>query len=254
MRCPACGARNPETAAWCSQCFTTLGEPGTAPEHAEESDPAPAPSAATEAPTGAARPDGATTTAQQPSTDAAGATTAVGRADTAGGDHRFRTTDEGIDWRCEVCDGWSPIERTTCATCGAPFARAVDAGGPEPSELLSENGALVASIALPGLGHYLMGRRGQGVARAAVFLTWFVGGLVLLASALGASASILPAVPLLAGALVVWLASVADALTVHRGRGQELLRPRVLLWLTVVVIGATMLSFAAAALSLGAAA
>lgn len=254
MRCPACGARNPETAAWCSQCFATLGEPGTAPEPAEEPGPALAPSADTGAPTGATGPREGATSAQQRSTGSVGATTAVDRGGAVGGDHRFRTTDEGIDWRCEVCDGWSPIERTTCATCGAPFARAVDAGGPEPSELLSENAALVASVALPGLGHYLMGRRGQGVARAAVFLTWFVGGLVLLASALGASASILPAVPLLAGALVVWLASVADALTVHRGRGQELLRPRVLLWLTVVVIGATMLSFAAAALSLGAAA
>lgn len=248
MRCPACGARNPDTAEWCSQCYTTLTEPEPAP------DPAPGPGPEPDPPPPDASRSGAVPSPARgaATTGTAGAGATAGGGGVVGTSERFRQTDEGIDWRCEVCDSWSPIERTTCATCGAAFARAVDAAGPEPSELVSENAALVASIAMPGLGHYLMGRRGQGVARMGVFLTWFVGGLVLLASALGAGASILPAVPLLAGAVIVWLASVADALTLHRGRGQELLRPRVLLWLTVVVIGATMLSFAAAAMSLGA--
>jgi hypothetical protein len=245
VRCPACGARNPDTAEWCSQCYATLTEPDPTPDPAPGTGPDPGPPPPDVSRSGAVAPPGraAATT---------GGAAATGTGGVVGASERFRQTDEGIDWRCEVCDSWSPIERTTCATCGAPFARAVEAVGPEPSELVSENTALVASVVLPGLGHYLMARRGQGVARMAVFLTWFVGGLVLLASALGAGASILPAVPLLAGAVIVWLASVADALTLHRGRGRELLRPRVLLWLTVVVIGATMLSFAAAALSLGA--
>jgi hypothetical protein len=242
VRCPACTAHNPDSADWCGQCLAPLRTTPPAEEPAPAA-PAAAPTDTVAAP--AARTSGAIADGTPDRTSGAVAPDlATGR------DRRFRRTEEGVDWRCAVCDAWTPMERTTCAVCGAPFV--VDAAdrGPAPGERLSETAALLTSALLPGLGHGLMGRAGAGTARAILYLTWLVGGLVLLFSAVGAGQSALPAVPLLAGAVGLWLATMADALALQRGSDTELLRPRVLLWVTVGVMGLTMLTFAAAAFSM----
>lgn len=240
MRCPACQARNPETADWCSQCYASLRPPEPPPPPPASAPPAsperaPEPATVPSPAGGEATPDGRERAVSDP--DAVGY---VSR------DGRFRRTEEGLDWRCPVCDEWSPIERTTCVTCGAPFAADTDRG-PEPGERMTETGALLASAALPGLGHILMGRAGGGTARAILYVTWLIGGLLLVGAAARAAQPILPAIPLLLGALIVWSATLLDAVNLHRGRPQELLKPRTLLWLTVGVMGATMFSFAGAA-------
>lgn len=237
MRCPACGARNPESAEWCTQCFAPLR---TEPEPAlpetlrpDTSQPGtPRPEASSAAPHGPPSPSGPSV--EEP-------------VDTADG--RFRRTDEGLDWRCQVCGEWNPIERSTCHICGAGFGRGLE----EPDDGLrdvSESTVLVASAAVPGLGHILMGRPTTGAARLATWLLWLVGGLWLMFEARGAGGSVVPSLPLLLGAVVIWVLSPVDAVLALRGSDQELLRPRVFLWLVVGVIALLLMTFLASAVTL----
>lgn len=227
MRCPTCQARNTDTADWCSQCYAPLKtEPEPPPpdrEPAEGVHPPPA----------------------------AGATAGAGtEATTLAGGGRFRRTDDGLDWRCDVCDGWNPIEITTCTVCGAPFAEALAPTSGGPQREVSESTVTVSSAAVPGLGHILLGRTVTGWSRLVTWALWFIGGLWLLLEAQSVGGSVLPAIPLLLGTVVIWVASPIDALAAHRGSTDELLRPRVFLWLVVAVTGTLMLAFLAAATSL----
>lgn len=108
----------------------------------------------------------------------------------------------------------------------------------------------MVSAILPGLAHLLMGRAATAFARAVLYLVWLIGGAALLRAALSSDQPVLPALPLLAGALVVWVATLSDSLVVARGFGTELLRPRVFLWLVVAVLGSVMAAFVAATLQL----
>jgi hypothetical protein len=154
-----------------------------------------------------------------------------------------RTVGDEVEWRCARCRSWVPLLAEVCTTCGGPrtgFGDPVRRPGPEPRD----RGRLVAaSVVLPGLGHLLAGRVGTGVARLLLGLSWAAGGVAIARSA-GAAGGILPAVPLLLGAVVVWAASVRDAAVL--GDGQELLRPKVLAGLTVAVVGTLLLAAVAA--------
>lgn len=85
MRCPSCGARNADDAAWCTQCFAPLDEP-----------PQPEPRA---------------TAPAAPPTPAGG----------SAADRPFRTRDEEVEWRCRRCQAWNPLGVPSCATCGLPL-------------------------------------------------------------------------------------------------------------------------------------
>jgi hypothetical protein len=233
--CPACGARNSATADWCSLCYTPLRtEPPVAEAPVAEA-PVPEPSAA--APR-AGRPSVA-----EPASDGARTTSSDGR---------FRRTDEGLDWRCAACETWNPIERQSCSSCRAPFTRTIapEVGQP-PAPEVSESAVVGASLVLPGAGHLLLGRTGAGALRMILYVTWLVGGILLLRAAAGSGQPVLPAVPLLIGALIVLVASVVEAQRGATGDDTVLLQPRVTLWLVVAVLGALMLSFLAATLSVG---
>jgi hypothetical protein len=253
MRCPSCGARNREGADWCTQCYEPMPADGAAPA---ASGPDPAASGSAPAASGpppappveeVAVPTGGYSPREELLHAAEAATREVEPTQTS--DPRFRRTSEGLDWRCEVCESWNPIEVLRCRSCGQPFARTVGDEEPEPSSYVSESTALVASMLLPGLGHVLMKRTATGVGRAILYSTWVVGGALLLVSAIGAGQAALPAIPLLLGALIIWAGSLYDTLHLHRGSGTELLRPRILLWLAVVVIGMLLLSFLGSALT-----
>lgn len=226
MSCPACGARNAASAEWCSLCFTPLRtEPpaGRAPVEAPVEEPV-------------VRDTAPATTPAEPSVTSR--------------DGRFRRTGDGLDWRCAACRTWNPLERGTCATCGASFGQAFapdDRGAPPPA--VSETVVVGASLVLPGAGHVLLGRTGAGVLRMVLYVSWFLGGVLLLRAAAGSGQSILPAVPPLAGALVVLVASVVEAQRSATGDERVLLRPRITLWLVVTVLAALMLSFLAATLA-----
>jgi hypothetical protein len=155
-----------------------------------------------------------------------------------------RTVDGEVEWRCGTCDRWSPLAADRCLACGSPRT---GFGDPPPRPVVADDrraGLVVASIALPGLGHLLAGRLGSGLARLVLGLSWLLGGIAIARAAAASGAAILPAVPLLLGAAIVWTGSVADAASLDR---RELLRPRVLTVLTGVVLGTLVLALLATA-------
>ena len=253
MRCPTCGAHNPDTAEWCTQCYESLatedeeidGVESFVADDADDADGAEVSVVDVHDPVARAGPVPANGDVVDQvdggRDDGATVTTA---------DSRFRRTSEGIDWQCEVCEVWNPIERTTCKSCHQPFARTVADAPQGPTREVSETTALLVSALVPGTGHILMGRTASGVARAVMFLIWLVGGFLLLREAAASHQSILPALPLLVGAVVLWLATAVDVLALVQGTNTEILRPRIFLWLAVGVLGLVMLSFLASAVQL----
>lgn len=106
MRCPHCGARNTETAPWCTQCLAPLREAPARPD-AEAPAPTPAPTPA----------PGSTS-----STPPAGAT---GTDD----DRAFRSVDGQVQWRCPTCDTWQPLDVPTCGVCGQALGASITGAG-----------------------------------------------------------------------------------------------------------------------------
>jgi hypothetical protein len=212
VRCPACGASNPERADWCTQCFGVLREP-----------PAPAP---TRGPAAAAAADG-----EQ-------------RTDTPGSGARdVRSVDGEVEWRCTRCDGWNPLGVGRCRTCDAPRHGFGDLAAPPPIDAADRPRLVAATALVPGLGHLLVRRTGSGLARALLGLGWLAGGLAVLR---GEGAGVLPAAPLLLGAAVIWAGSLHDVLALVDG-GRELLTPRTLLWATGGVLLALLVTLAVTA-------
>ena len=209
--CPACGARNAATAPWCTQCYTSFTD-ATRQPRTEPTELAAVP-AATGAPA-----EG----------DVGG-----GSAHRAGGTSDVRQDEQGrIEWRCATCDGWSPLEAAACVACGSPRT---GFGDDRAVEMPDEQRVVLLSGLLPGLGHLVAGRVGSGLARALFGLGWLIGGVLLLVAAVRAGSGYWAAVPLLVGAVIVWVLSVFDAQSVARGQQREYLDGRNLLWLMVGV-------------------
>jgi hypothetical protein len=221
VSCSACGARNPEAAAWCTQCFVTLGAttgPGTGPD---------APGPADVASTGTDAPVVDVPDAEVPDVDAAGAAGAA-TASVRSGD--VRVTGELVEWRCRRCGGWHALELAQCPACGAP-REGFATGTPTTAPRVPVGTARLASIPLPGLGHVLLGAVGSGVARMVLFVLWVGGGLALVGDAPAGGAV------LVLGALVLWVATLIDVERVPAGR-RELLGAR---GLGALVVGVTVL-------------
>lgn len=234
MRCPSCGARNAETADWCTQCYADLRpdpeEPETPPETSSEAGPR------SEEERGG--PPGA-----EPSDRGEGGSLRTGQ-------ERFRTRDGELEWRCAVCGEWNGLGAGACVVCGTAFGRTLAGDEEEPPADVEQGTVVLASGILPGAGHILLGRTAQGATRAAFFLFCLIGGYLLLRSAASSGQSLMPAFPLLAGAAVVWAASIYDALALT-ARQDELLTPRVLVWLIVGVVGLLLVSFIPGLLRVG---
>lgn len=251
VRCPTCGARNGADAEWCTQCYTPLVPAASEGEGEDEGQEAgdgaatgvpPPPSPAR--PGSGAAPDGLLPLPPPPPGEVAreaasdDPTGSQPRGLEAGGG-RFRETDEGLEWVCDTCQEWNPIERITCTVCATPFGRTLG-GEPEPERPdVSATVLTVASLVLPGTGHWLLGMRGAAVLRALLGLVWGLGGLTLFLRARGSGQSFLPAIPLLLGWAVVAAGSANDAVVEGGGTGQVVLTGRVLLWLTLAVVGGT---------------
>lgn len=242
MRCPDCGAHNPDAARWCGQCLTALAAPeatGGSPDpegRGTATGGASARPAAHAAPDDAGRdgPDGGRSVTGAPTRPPSEASDARTGAPTAGRDIRER--DGEVEWRCPTCDGWSPLGAASCARCGA--ARTGFGEDAAPSVSPEDGDQLVAwSLLLPGLGHVRAGRTGSGLARAVVALAWLLGGLALGIGALRVGSTPLAALPLLLGAAAVWVATALDVRALVQGRARELLDARGLLWLVAGVTG-----------------
>lgn len=198
LACPACGARNPADARWCNLCLVSLG-PGA-------DEPAPSPAAPSPAaPSPAAPPD-----------------------DGQVGDASVRLRDDELEWACTACGAWSPMIARDCVTCGAARRGFVP---DEPADADHRRSAAVhpLAIAVPGLAHLLLGARGAGLARLAVWALWLGGGVLLITGGARLVGGLL-----VVAALGLWTVTVLEVPRLQRGAG-GLLTPRALAWLVVAV-------------------
>ena len=156
----------------------------------------------------------------------------------------MRRGETGFEWACGACGTWNLLDTPRCAVCGAAFAASGaalgTAAGATGSVEVGEGRFTEARRRawwFPGLGQWYLGDHGSAIARMILSVVWLVGAaLVASAGAVGVPV----ALPLLFGALGVWLVSVDDVRRRERG-SRALLDGRVLLWLVVAV---TILSLA----------
>ena len=249
MRCPACGATNPDAAAWCGQCYRTFGTPpAAAPAPAAEGPPpngagSPRPGAGSPRPgAGSLRPG-----AGRPPDDAGRPGPGAGSPrqpapspadDVATGDPAtgFRRSGEDIEWACVTCGRYNPLHASRCAVCGTPMAARYQTAPDTPP--VNWGAALALSSVLPGGGHLLAGAGASGTARALLYVLWLLGGVAV---ATQGGPAVLVAAPLLLGAAAVWGATLLDVRNLERGR-PELLAGRTLLWMVIAVTALFMVA------------
>ncbi|HEX2059046.1 MAG TPA: hypothetical protein VHI71_11850 [Actinomycetota bacterium] len=192
LRCPSCGAKNPPDAEWCGQCLKRFEAPPPPP-------PAPEP-AADAAPAGGDQP-------------APQIKPGVERG-------RFRSTEEGILWRCSSCDNENRLEEQACTVCGTPFAESVRPPGPERPQRDPGTTALV-SLFFPGAGHAYLGLWAQAFARG-VISVWVV--LMAVFFAIGGEGRSTPIAALFgAAAFGLWFAAAHDAFREANGETRQVL-------------------------------
>jgi hypothetical protein len=218
-RCPNCGGLVGAGAQWCGQCLTRLDEPPS---------PSVRPSAP-EAGPGAAPPRRpAEPGDRQPSP--------------TGAPRPIRAGDQGIVWQCPSCDTANPLESTECRVCGTPFSRLFEEEPAGPR--VNPGRAVGLSLLFPGVGHLVLGRTADGLARAVIFGYALSIAVLILVARL--SRGIGPFLPLLlvSGVASVGLYAVTavDAGRIARGE-PPLLPTRALLYgavglilMTVVVL------------------
>ena len=152
VRCPSCGAKNPPGAEWCGQClkrFQAPPPPPPATSPAVEAAPAPSvPAPVTPVDAPAASPAGPPI---KPGVERAG----------------FRSTEDGILWRCSSCENENRLEEQACTVCGTAFAESMRPPGPERPQRDPGTTAMF-SLFFPGAGHAYLGMWPQAIARAVV--------------------------------------------------------------------------------------
>ena len=151
-------------------------------------------------------------------------------------------------WACPTCEHANPIDLDVCAVCGTPFAALFREGEERPS--VEPRAALLRSLVFPGLGHALLGRGADGVARGMLFLWTFGTTLLILVSGVssGPLAGLLALYGLLA--ISVYTLTALEAYRLAQGAG-PIVSSRTLLWgavslVLVSVLMATFIIFAAA--------
>lgn len=207
-RCPTCGALVTRDAEWCGQCFTSLVK---ATDRRPEQLPEPESARESRPPNAAAS------------------------VDVAGPD-ASRTP----HWTCPTCGEDNDLDVDPCPSCGTPFARLFE--DPRGTPDVARGRAIAWSLAYPGLGHRLVGRPGEGVARGAVFTLALGAILFLVVSRAGNSLG-----PILAFLAVYALfgISVYAFTAVEAGHladgGDPLVSPRTFAW---VAAGLVLVSLA----------
>ncbi|MEE8601017.1 DUF7577 domain-containing protein [Euzebya tangerina] len=212
MRCPSCGATNPDTATFCGQCYEVFAtpEPDPAPPQLESIAPSMG-SGVTEI-----GPPGVGEAAHPPA-----------RTARAG---RFVTSDGQTMWTCAVCDTQNSLEHFVCDVCGAKMD--TEDAGTTPTQA-DWAAAQRAEWMIPGLGHIRTGQEGMGYARLGVVALWAIGVVVLLV--IGGGTGLIVSLPLLFGLVAVWGTGPGDVLATRSGREPRLDARRFM----YVVIGVT---------------
>ena len=131
----------------------------------------------------------------------------------------------------------SPIARRPfCSACGTPFSRLLEE--PPAETPIEPQTAAVWSMVFPGLGHWKLGRRGDAIARFAMFGWSFGALLVLLVSRFG-KGGMGPTMPLfllfLGASLAIYVLSAVDAYRIASG-DQPIVGSRALLWTSAGLI------------------
>lgn len=210
-RCPSCGAANPIDASWCGQCLTRFDGGEERPARAD-------------APEVSSRPI-------------------------------LTRTSDGVRWTCPACEASNQIEATACTRCGSAFQSFFSSGSSSGRRTsgprASRRAAVSASVALPGAGHWLMGARGEGVARAVLYV-WTLGlSILLLARPPSAGRGIVRgvAVIFLLAAVGTWLLSLLETLRLSENDRRALIPPRTLSYVASALSGALFFGLVAAALA-----
>ncbi|MCA1727745.1 MAG: zinc ribbon domain-containing protein [Actinobacteria bacterium] len=151
-----------------------------------------------------------------------------------------------IVWDCPACGTENPIDSPLCSACGTPFRKVLVE--PEEEIEVDPGRAAMWSLVFPGVGHIIIGRRGEGIARAVVFAFALMTGLVSLGAVTRGSGAVYLMLMILSlgAAAALYVVSTLDA-----GRAATRLPPllpsRVLMYgglglmmasLVVVVTGA----------------
>jgi hypothetical protein len=144
-------------------------------------------------------------------------------------------------WTCPACETSNPIEAGACVACGTPFGRLFEEPTTEPT--LEPWTAAMWSMVLPGLGHWRLGRRGDALARFAVF-GWTFGSLVILLISRFGKGGLGPTMPLfllfLGGSVTVYVLSAMDAYRLAGG-DPPIVSSRALMWGLVGLIVVSIL-------------
>jgi ribosomal protein L40E len=197
-RCPNCGALVTADAEWCGQCFTPLTA-SEARSHAAVRE-TPGGGVPTDLPKGIEIEDG------RPA------------------------------WTCPVCQTRNPIEASICSACGTPFARLLEE--PQVETQLDPQTAAVWSMVFPGLGHWKLGRRGDAIARFAMF-GWSFGALLVLLFSRFGKGGLGATTPLfllfLVASVAIYVLSAVDAYRIASG-DQPIVSSRALLWTSAGLI------------------
>ena len=252
-RCPNCGGLVGADAEWCTQCFTRL-------DTADAQEPAAAGEGAVASP-------GMTRPASTPQSQGEGGTGQPGLPSDAGseskpgprpgtparsgpvadlGQRAIHSRGDTIVWTCPACETENPIDSPICSACGTPFRQMLQ----EPEEPIDVDPGRAAMLSLifPGVGHFIVGRRGDGIARGIVFTFALVTGIVSLGAVTRGSGGLYTMLMVISFAAAAGLYVVS---TVDAGRAASrqppLLAPRLLMYgglglilatLGVLVIGA----------------
>jgi hypothetical protein len=207
-RCPNCGGLVGAGAQWCGQCLTRLDEPSAPPVR-----PSP--------PRGETGPD--RTPPRRPADEGKGHPSPAGTAPP------IRAGDQGIVWQCPSCDTANPIESTACRVCGTPFSRLFEEESTGPH--VDSGRALALSLLFPGVGHLVLGRTAEGVARAVIFGYALAMVVSILVARVGRGVG--PFLPLLLVSAVagvgLYAVTAVDAGRIARGE-RPLLSTRALLY------------------------
>jgi ribosomal protein L40E len=135
-------------------------------------------------------------------------------------------------WPCTVCGAENPLESELCGTCGTPFVHVMraepDRGAVDPDAVFRR------SLVFPGLGHRMVGRPMDGLARGVLFAISAVMAALTGITAKNPVTTVVFVV-LLVVAIAVYVGSAVEARNLARG-GELLVSSRTLMWILVGLV------------------
>lgn len=219
-RCPNCGALAVADAEWCWRCFQRLAAPepppkAEAPEAEPKAESAAEPKGDGVEPGVPARPD----LDQDPDVP------------------HPKPAAKVLAWPCAACGHENGIELEVCERCGTSFAALMKSDEKPPD--VPPQLAFRRSLIYPGLGHAMVGRSLDGIARGALFAMLLMMLIIVLLSGFSGVLSWVVLALFIAMCLVVYLETAWEAYRLASG-DPPLITSRMLLWVaTGVILGSS---------------